>query len=221
MVDLWTVLIPIVIADVINPVLFAFMVYAAGSNRPISNTLIVLIGHTTAYMSAGILLALGMERITGYLSKPHAIDFMIGLVIGLLLLWVAYLSSRGKPDTVKGQGEQLTPLKAFGFGAIINFIGIPFALPYFAAIDQILKKNLSVFDSLLILLGYNLLYALPFLMVPVLLMLMGQKSQPLLARINNWFDRVAGVLMPFILGLVGLVLVADSVTYFATGRGLW
>ncbi|RKX36404.1 MAG: hypothetical protein DRP71_00465 [Verrucomicrobia bacterium] len=221
MADPWTVLIPIVIADVINPVLFAFMVYAAGSNRPISNTLIVLLGHTTAYLSAGILLALGMERITGYLSKPHSIDFVIGLVIGLLLIWVAYLSSRRKPDTDNGPGEQLTPLKAFGFGAIINFIGIPFALPYFAAIDQILRENLSVFDSLLILLGYNLLYALPFLMVPVICMLMGQQSQPLLARINNWLDRVGGVLMPFILGLVGLALVADSVTYFSTGRGLW
>ena len=221
MADLWFVLVPIIIADVMNPVLFAFMVYAAGTDRPISNTLIMLLGHTTAYLSAGILLALGMEKITAYLSEPHTIDFLIGLVIGLLLLWVAFLSSRKKADTEKEHSEQLTPLKAFGFGAIINFIGIPFALPYFAAIDQVLKANLSVVDSLLVLLGYNLLYAAPFLIVPVLSILFGLKSRALLERINSWIDRVSSVLMPIILGLVGLALVADSITYFATGKGLW
>jgi cytochrome c biogenesis protein CcdA len=221
MADLWTVLVPIIIADVINPVLFAFMVYAAGTDRPIGNALVVLLGHTTAYLSAGILLAFGMERITDYLSKPHTIDYLIGLVIGLLLLWVAFLSSRKKPDTEKEQSEQLTPLKAFGFGAIINFIGIPFALPYFAAIDQVLKENLSVVDSLLVLLGYNLLYAAPFLIVPILSILFGLKSRALLERINNWIDRVSSVLMPIILGLVGLALMADSVAYLAKGKGLW
>ena len=181
----------------------------------------VLLGHTAAYLSAGVLLALGMERIKDYLSKPHTIDFAVGLAIGLLLLWVAYLSSRKKPDTETGQGGQLTPLKAFGFGAIINFIGIPFALPYFAAIDQILKLNLSFFDSFLWLLAYNLVYALPFLIVPVLCLLMGQQSQAVLGRINNWLDRVSVVLMPVILGLMGLALVVDAITYFATGKGLW
>jgi len=41
----------------------------------------------------------------------------------------------------------LTPLTAFGFGAVINLIGLPFALPYFAALDQILKADLTVTDS--------------------------------------------------------------------------
>jgi cytochrome c biogenesis protein CcdA len=221
MADLWTVLVPIIIADAINPVLFAFMVYAAGTERPVANPLIVLLGHTTAYLSAGILLALGMERITDYLSEPHTVDYLIGLVIGLLLLWVAFLTSRKRSDTETGQSGPLTPLKAFGVGAIINFIGIPFALPYFAAIDQILKANLSFVDSLLVLLGYNLLYTVPFLLVPILSILFGQKSRSLLERINNWIDRVSSVLMPIILGLVGLALVADSVAYLATGKGLW
>lgn len=221
MADLWTVLAPILVADVINPVLFAFMVYAAGSNRPISNTILVLLGHTTAYLSAGVGLAFGMEHIKGYLSTPHTVDFVAGLLIGLLLLWVAYLSTRTSAATERGRDGQLTPLKAFGIGAIINFIGLPFALPYFAAIDQILKTNLSAGSSFIILLGYNLLYALPFVIVPVLVLIMGQNSRPLLEKINNWLDRVSAVLLPIILGLVGLLMVADAVTYFVTGKGLW
>jgi len=40
----------------------------------------------------------------------------------------------------------LTPVKAFGLGAVINFVGIPFALPYFAALNQILKADLTIID---------------------------------------------------------------------------
>ena len=31
----WGMLLPILLSDVINPVLFAFMVYAAGCSRPV------------------------------------------------------------------------------------------------------------------------------------------------------------------------------------------
>ena len=221
MADLWTVLLPILVADMINPVLFAFMVYAAGSNRPISNTILVLLGHTAAYLSAGVALAFGMEQVKTYFSTPHTIDFVAGLLIGLLLLWVAYLSTRKTAPSETEQNGQLTPLKAFGIGATINFIGLPFALPYFAAIDQILIADLNAGRSFFILLGYNLLYALPFVIVPALVLIMGQNSRPLLEKINNWLDRGSAILLPIILGLVGLGMVADAVSYFVTGKGLW
>ena len=64
MLDIWTSLIPILLADVLNPVLFAFMVYAAGSDRPVLNSSIMLVGHTTAYLSVGIALAFGMDGIS-------------------------------------------------------------------------------------------------------------------------------------------------------------
>lgn len=60
MLDLWAVLIPILLADVVNPVLFAFMVYmvyAVGTDRPLSNSISALLGHTAAYLSFGIVLA--------------------------------------------------------------------------------------------------------------------------------------------------------------------
>jgi cytochrome c biogenesis protein CcdA len=222
MLDLWAVLTPILLADVVNPVLFAFMVYAVGTDRPLINSVSALLGHTASYLGFGIALAFAFEAISTRLANPRPVDFGVGLLVGVLLLWVAWLSRGGNTgEKSKAQVEGLTPLKAFGVGAIINIVGLPFALPYFAALDQILKADLTVTGSILMLAGYNLGYALPFLVVPALALLLGEGSRPLLARINEKVDRASAVLMPLMLALVGIALVADAVKYFVVGEGLF
>ncbi len=114
MADLWSVLIPILLADMVNPVLFAFMVYAVGTQRPLVNSSAVLIGHTLAYWSFGILLAFVYETITARLSNPQPMDFGIGLLVGVLLLWMAWRSGRGERNEKQAsEMGELTPLKAF------------------------------------------------------------------------------------------------------------
>lgn len=162
MYEIWLSLAPILLADVVNPVLFAFMVFAVSTQRPVINSTAILLGHTLAYFSAGIVIALGLERITVRLANPHHIDFIISLVVGILLLWVAFLSSKKKYKQQNKENTDLTPLKALGLGAVVNFVGIPFALPYFAALDQILKADFTVAEALIVLASYNLFYALLF-----------------------------------------------------------
>lgn len=222
MLELWTILIPILLADIVNPVLFAFMVYAVGSDRPLLNSISALLGHTTAYLSFGIGLAFAFDAISVRLSNPMPMDYGLGLLIGLLLLWVAWLS-RGseKKKQPESRVTAVTPLKAFGIGAVINIIGLPFALPYFAALDQILKADLTVADSIIVIVGYNFGYALPFLLVPALAYLMGERSRPVLAKINEKVDKVSAYLMPVMLTLVGCVLVLDAVLFFVRGEGLY
>ena len=82
-------------------------------------------------------------------------------------------------------------------------------------------SNLTVAESLIVLVGYNVLYALPFAAVPVLVATVGGSSRPLLQRINHGLDRVSSYLMPVLLSLVGVALVTDAISYFATGSGLF
>jgi len=216
----WSIF-PILLADILNPVLFAFMVYAAGTNRPIVNSCSVLLGHTAAYFFVGILLALGIEKFTARLANPGNIDFGIELLIGLLLLWVA-LGSR--KSTGKRPGENTPPLTvatSFGLGAIVNFVGIPFAVPYFAVLGQIVKSDLSTTGAVSALFMYNAAYALPFAVVPVMVALLGAESRPILERINNFLDRISEFLMPILLALIGLALVADAAVYFSKGSALF
>jgi len=219
--DLWAVLIPILLADILNPVLFAFMVYAAGSDRPIINPVSILLGHTCAYFGAGIVLALGFEAISERLANPQTIDFVIEIAVGLLLVWIAILSGKDPGKRPESPTPVLSPVVAFGFGAVVNFIGLPFALPYFATVDQILKADLTTTGAILNLAGYNLLYALPFAVVPVLTAALGERSKPILERINGWLDRIGGFVMPLILSLVGLALLADGIVFFVRGESLF
>ena len=221
MIEIWKILAPILFADIVNPVLFAFMVYAVSTKQPVINSIAILIGHTVAYFCAGIVLALGLERMIHRLENPQHIDFYIGLFVGVLLLWVGILVCRKSEKSEHKDNGELTPIKALGLGAVVNFVGIPFALPYFAALDQILKVNFTVTETLLVLVSYNVFYALPFTIVPILVAILGERSQSILQSINTFLERVSSVLMPILLFLLGGALIADATNYFVTGKGLF
>ncbi|TNF90340.1 MAG: hypothetical protein EP301_01280, partial [Gammaproteobacteria bacterium] len=146
---------------------------------------------------------------------------VIGGALGIALLYVAWLSSRSSPEREPEQPEKETSGSAFVTGAIVNFIGIPFGLPYFVAIDQILKADLSLAGSLAVLAGYNLAYMAPFLLVPILTLVMGADARALLQRMSAWVEKVGGVLLPLIMVALGVFLILDAGYYFATGEGLY
>ena len=220
MTDLFAVLVPILLVDVLNPVLFAMMVFAAGSGRPVGNSTAILAGHTLAYFVAGVAIAHGMEQISDRLANPHRIDFVISGIIGAgLLLIVLPTKKQGAPKAAEPEWE-LTPVKCLGLGAVVNFVGIPFALPYFAVVDQVLKADLSTAGSLVVLAIYNLGYALPFVIVPAMVAISGKRAKPLLEKINGFIGKASDLLMPWLFAALGAALVADAVAYFYRGTGL-
>lgn len=220
MTELAAPLFAILLTDVVNPVLFAFMVYAVGTARPLLNSISLLLGHTAAYFLAGTLLAIWLERLTARLANPEPYDFGTSLIIGVVLLWFAL---RSREDTGKRPDDSqppLTPVSSFLYGAIVNFIGIPFALPYFAALNEIMQADLSAAQGYGALVAYNLAYALPFSIVPMLHVAMGEGSRDVLQRLNEKIDRLSGVLMPFLLAALGAALVANATSYFVRGEPL-
>ena len=220
MTELLLTLLPFLLVDVLNPVLFAMLVFAAGSNRPVANSAALLGGHTLAYLLAGVVISFGLERVAERLANPQAIDFVIGGIIGLVLLFMAIPTNKKGAPTAPEPEWELTPLKCIGFGAVVNFVGIPFAVPYFAAVDQVLKADLSMSESFAVLVIYNIAYAVPFLVVPVLVAITGDKAKPLLERINGYLSKAADFAMPWMFGLLGLALLADSIAFFWRGEGL-
>ena len=221
MFELLPTIFPILLVDILNPVLFAMMVFAAGSKRPVINSSALLLGHTLAYFVAGVAVAHGIDRVTDRLANPQHIDFVLSGIIGVGLLWFALSTKRDGAPSADEPKWELTPAKCLGFGAVVNFIGIPFALPYFAVVDQILKADLSSAGSLAVLGVYNIAYALPFLVVPTAVAIVGDRAKPILEKINGFLVRASDIIMPWMLGLLGLALVADSAVYFYRGEGLW
>jgi cytochrome c biogenesis protein CcdA len=221
MIDLLPNLVPLLLIDALNPVLFALMLVAIGTSKPFANSIALLAGHTFAYFVSGIFIALGLDRVLDRLDNPLPVDFVLELIIGLALLWAALAARDGKASEQKEPEGELTPVYCFGYGTVINFIGVPFALPYFAVVNQVLKANLSVESSVLVLVIYNAAYALPFLLVPISVALIGDSSKPVLEKINGVLIRLVDTLMPILLLFVGIALSADALSYLITGETLW
>lgn len=220
MSELIATLVPLLLVDVLNPVLFAVLIFATGSKRPVANSSALLLGHTLAYLCVGIGAAYAVDWIAHRLANPQPVDFVIEFVVGLACLYAVIPSRGGGASESRNPSSELTPLGAMLYGAIVNFIGAPFALPYFAAISQILDAGLSADAALLTLIAYNLLYALAFASVPALVWVMGKRARPLLEKINGLMTKGADFLMPWLMLLLGLLLLADASVFFITGKPL-
>jgi cytochrome c biogenesis protein CcdA len=211
---------PILLVDFLNPVLFAMLVAAAGSSRPVANSSMMLAGHTLAYFIAGVGVALGFDQVADRLANPHHIDYLLSAAIGVALLWMALRVKKDGAPVATEPEQALTPASAFTFGAVINFIGIPFAIPYFAVVDQVLSANLSVAGSVTVLALYNVGYAAPFVAVPVAVALSGDEARPFLEKVSGSLEKVSDAVMPWVFALLGVVLLADSAAYVFSGEGL-
>jgi cytochrome c biogenesis protein CcdA len=217
MTELLAVITPLLLVDALNPVLFAVLIYAAGSTRPIANSSAMLLGHTLAYFVVGLVASIGIERLSERLDNPQPVDFVIEFVLGIAFIYAALASREGGASETRQPEGALTPLKCLVYGAVINFIGAPFALPYLAVISEILQANLSTTTSVTILAGYNFIYALPFALVPGLIAVVGDRAQPVLAKINQFLERGTDLLMPWLMLGLGLWLLADVYTYVTIG----
>jgi cytochrome c biogenesis protein CcdA len=222
---LFAILIPILVSDVINPVLLAAVIFALGSRKPYLNAVSILMGWLVVYFISGVLLVIGLDAIIDILKNPRPCYFVIEAIIGLLLIWSGIRLARSPGGKKKkkefNEADKLNPLAGFGIGVSINLIGMPFAIPYFAVVDQILKANLSWPRVLMVLLIYNFLYILPFLILVVIRRISGQESDALFQKINDWMDGISSVLIPLIMVLLGGALIADAIVFFSSGKSLF
>lgn len=221
MIELYSILFTILLTDIMNPVLFAFMIYALGTPKPLINSSLMLLGHTISYTVSGFGVAYALKAVSERLANPQSIDFIFGLLIGVALVYFAFKLFYAKPKKQELEKDTLTPVKSFFLGAVVNLIGMPFAIPYFAAVDQVLKANLTFMDSIIALGIYNIAYALPFFAVVVFYLMYGEKSKIILSNINEKIEQVSAKLMPILLLGIGAFLVVDALKYFTYGEGLF
>ena len=100
-------------------------------------------------------------------------------------------------------------------------IGLPFAIPYFAALDQILKSDFGWIPALTALFIYNILYILPFAVLIIIRRIYRERSDPFLNKINEWMEKIGDILMPLLLVLLAIALLVDAIYYFVTGLPLY
>lgn len=214
-------LIAIAALDSLNPSAIALQVYLLGTPKPIPRSIAFVIGIFSAYWTSGLLAVLGLDRLiqtvivnSGFsLSTPlfYIIQFLTGII--LLIVGVT-LRIPTQSEPVKAP-KKLNFARAFLLGMSVTILELPTALPYFAAIEQIVRANLDLFSIASILALYNLIFVLPPIALVVIYLFFHRQSfaLSLIQRINRSIAVYSPHIIRFLILGLGIFLIADSLSH--------
>jgi len=216
MIQILIILFPLLIADMINPVLLAGTIYGLGTKHPFRNTMAIILSFFVTYLISGLIIAIALETLEDYFHLPPYFDYILELIVAALLFYMAWnMFKKGDqhPEQKLKHEVGMTITEALVLGLQINIVGLAFALPYLAAIDQILKAEIGPTTTLFVLLLYNALYVLPYSLLIVVRIIYQKESDPVFNKINNWMHRIYAKYMPWIFLIIGILLVEDAVSF--------
>ena len=177
-----------------------------------------------SYFSAGVLIAVGLrsliEQVTTYLAywwkNPSTVDHVLGIVVGFGLITVGYRWAQARQEKAKRKkvSSEMTPTQAFWLGAGATIAGIWGALPYFAAIDLILKSDISDWEAVGVLAYYNLIFMSPLALLVLIRACAGKRADGVFDWVNRLFTVWGKAILIVTMIVLGLVMVADSVGWF-------
>ena len=214
-------LIAIAALDSLNPSAIALQVYLLGTTKPIPRSIAFVIGIFLAYWTSGLLAVLGLDRLiqtvivnSGFsLSTP--LFYIIQYLTGIILLIVGVtLRITTQSEPVKAP-QKLNLAKTFLLGMSVTILEFPTALPYFAAIEQIVRANLDLLSTMSILALYNLIFVLPPIALIVIYLFFHRQSfaLTLLQRINRSIAVYSPHIIRFLILGLGIFLIADSLSH--------
>ncbi len=231
MLDLLITLTTISLIDSLSMLPFAVVALAVllTGDTPYLTATGFLLGIFVAYFASGVVIALGLgetiNRVTAALvhwfKNPNALDYYLSIVIGLALIFLGYRwatarrarAEQKKPDAGAGPG------KAFLLGAGAVIAGLWGALPYFAAVDQILKADLSVAEAITALAYYNVIFVSSGVLLVLSRAVFGAWADAVFEAVNRLFAVWGKRILIVAMVILGLVMVADGVGWLL-GRPL-
>ena len=219
------ILTPISLVDStsIIPLSILPLIILLSGSRPVLGSVAFLTGIFATYLILGILIALGLssmfDQINVYLTQiwkhPDTLDLITQIIIGVILLVFGFRRPRARDSRGdSGISESITPPKAFIIAAGLVIIGMPGALPYLAAIDQLLRADLTRFEVVLALLYYNVLFISPLSVLVFIRVLFPNQSDSIFDFIKDLITKWGRRVIVTLLVILGLVMVVDGIGWF-------
>ncbi|MCL1123376.1 GAP family protein [Shewanella surugensis] len=225
MVSLIFILIAIALIDSTSMIPIALLPFAAilGGKRPIVGALSFILGIVLIYSLSGLLLLLGFDFIfeviapsmSRWWNQPNTIELILQLIVGAVLLIYAWQQYRSPLITKDNETiVAISPFQAFTLGVSLTIIGLPGAIPYFGAIEQILRAHLNFLAAVSALILYNVAFVLPFLALLLIRLLLPNHSGAVFGAISTQIKRWGKPIIVSCVAILGCFLVADSIGWF-------
>ncbi len=155
MLELILVLIPIALLDStsIIPLCIVVLVMLLAGPNPVARSAAHVLGVFFVYFACGLLIMLGLQsafdQINAYALRlwefPSTGELIGQILIGILLLAFGLRIARGnKAQAETPVANTMTALQALIAGGGLTIVGFPGAVPYFAAIDLVLRADVNL-----------------------------------------------------------------------------
>lgn len=136
------------------------------------------------------------------------------MIIGFLLLWLGFRNWR-KPATENYEEprffsivDSITPLKAYGFGAMVSVINFKNLALFLTALSVVILSNLSLLQKITIALLVVLVFC-QSVIIPVMIYLsFPKRAKGLLSSIKQYLNQHShqiGIWAPMVFGLLLLI----------------
>jgi cytochrome c biogenesis protein CcdA len=194
-----------------------------GARKPMLTASALIAGKFVPNFAFGLLIAIGLDisfdqleaRARDAWQDPEPLVVGLQLIIGAVMFAFAYRLSRSSQRRPSDAPSTLmTPVGAFSVSAGLALVGLPSALLYFAAIDQVLRADLTALGIVKALLFFNLICLLPLMLIVVSRGLLGTRSDPLFGAVARFIERWGRRLMFVGLFVLGVVLTLDAIGWF-------
>ena len=225
MVELLVILTPIGLLDSISmiPICIVIMVVLLAEPKPLVRPSALIVGIFVTYVASGLLILLGLQIVFDEISaytlrlwkNPEAEELILQVLIGAVLCaFGVRIATARKRRTEKPAASDMTGIQALLAGAGLTIVGLPGAVPYFAAIDLILRTDVTLLQQMLALGYYNYVFVTPLVAIVALRLILGERSTGTLDAVKKFFDTWGQRLIVALLLILGVVLVLDGIGWF-------
>ena len=211
--NLLPALLPLALLDSLNPSALMVALWLLSQPHAAPRLLACVAGILAAYLSPGIVMMLGAtaarDTLIAVLDHPVALGAQALLGAGLLAYAIFAPSHAHQAREPRAPaGGQLAAFVLLGM--TVTVVELVTALPYFAAIALMVGADLSPARWLPLLVGYNLVFVAPPLLLLGLHALLGHRTDARFARWRERLRRGAREATLWIFGIVGMALLVDA-----------
>ena len=185
------------------------------SERGWRNGLGYALGYTSAYSLIGVAVILlgyrAAENTTG--GRSLFLPILL-LILGALLIWLALRNWRKPSSESKEEPrffsivDNITPLKAFGFGAMVSVVNFKNLALFLTAQSVVVLSSLSFPQKIIITLLVVLVFCLSVIIPVTIYLLFPKRAKDLLNTIKqflNQHSRPIGIWAPLVFGLLFII----------------
>lgn len=217
-------MLPAAVGVAISPIPIIAVVLMLVSPRGRLNGPAYLVGQLVGVATAGamvLLLAGSVGSTDG--SEPAGWTNWLKLILGLGLLILAVKQWRGRPqgdepatprwmDAIDG----FTPAKAVGAGFVLSALNPKNLILTVAAMAAVVSVSLPADEQALALVVFVAIGSLGVAIPVMIFFALGDRSGPLLVRLESWTARNNAVIMAVLSLVIGAKLIGDAIAGFSS-----